>query len=52
MGPVKKLSEDSALRNSQHNIGNVILFPTYSEGISAGALTFSDKVKKTTHLSG
>lgn len=45
MGPVKSVSEDSAIRNSQHNTGNVILFWACSEGVSAGTLTFSDKVK-------
>lgn len=45
MGPIKNVSEDSALRNSQHNTGNVILFWTCREGLSAGTLTFPDKVK-------
>lgn len=45
MRPVKNVFEDSTIRNSQHNTGNVILFWTCSEGSSAGTLTFSDKVK-------
>lgn len=52
MGPVKNVSEGSAIRNSQHNTGNGILFWTCSEDSSAGTLTFSDKVKMTKHLSG
>lgn len=52
MGLVKNISEGSAIRNSQHNTGNEILFWTSSEDSSAGTLTFSDKVKRTKHLSG
>lgn len=52
MGPVKNVSVGSAIRNSQHNTGNVILFWTCSEDSSAGTWTFSDKVKTTNHLSG
>ena len=52
MRPVENISEDSAIRNSQHNTGNVILFWKCSEGLSAGTWTFSDKLKMTKHLSG
>lgn len=52
MGPVKHVSECSAVRNSPHSTGKVILFWTCSGGLSGGPLTFSDKVKMTKHLSG
>lgn len=45
MGPVKSVSEDSAVRNSSVDTGNVTLFWTCSGGLSAGTLTFSDKAK-------
>lgn len=51
MRPVENISEDSTIRNSQHNTGNVILFWKCSKGLSAGTWTFSDKVKNSKHLS-
>lgn len=44
MRPEKNISEDSAIRNSQHNTGNGILFWKRVEGLSAGTWTFADKV--------
>lgn len=39
MGPMRNVSEDSSIRNSQHNTGNGSLFWTPSEGSRAGTLT-------------